>query len=236
MVTVDFCSYFAGIFKFLFNALKAKKGAISQELCHSLEFRLHQRRNVGIVSLLKYLQNKDLSGTSELPVATKKACISLLTNLFIQHFADDFDDHDGVENCGRSTDAVAVDADAVDIDGETERSYSGNFDDLSKQLNEAIQKETAPSSSSNMTSKREGMIKIIKHETTGFDRTSVLGENMNKVLSALKTIQSTSTESERVFSLAANIVTKRRSRLEDKSLNNICFLRSYFMRKKRQAA
>lgn len=228
-----FCSYFPGIFKFLFNALRATDGPISKGLFDSLQFRLKQRRNEDIISLMKYLQNKDLSGTPELPVTTKKACVVLLINLFTQYFADGFDDDaDGGAENGRS-------GDIVDMVGEMDQSHSANVDDLSKQLNEAIQKETAPSSSataSNMTSQRERMIKIIKHEITGFDKTSLLGENMIKVLSALKTIQSTSTESERAFSLAAGVVTKRRSRLGDRSLNNICFLRGFFLRKKRQLA
>lgn len=78
---------------------------------------------------------------------------------------------------------------------------------------------------------RPDMKKIIKQELTSFEASGVLGSVLTKMLFSLETIQPTSTESERVFSCASNICTKKRTRLSDKSLNAICFLKSYFINK-----
>lgn len=217
--------------KFLFNALKTSKEPISCELYERLQFRIQQRRNRDIVSLMKYLQNKDLLGTAELPTASKKVCTNLLLELFTKNFADDFNIENEINNAELST--YADDNDIVDRMERLPSPCTPDFD-LNKQLKEAIQKETALSVSTTTLDKRQEMAKIIKHEITGFEKTFILGENMKKVLTALKTIQSTSTESERAFSLAANVVTKRRSRLSDRSVNNICFLRNYFLQKQQQ--
>lgn len=59
----------------------------------------------------------------------------------------------------------------------------------------------------------------------------VITESLKTILDCLKTIQPTSTESERIFSLAGNIVSLRRHRLCDKSIDIICFLKSFFLNK-----
>ena len=48
----------------------------------------------------------------------------------------------------------------------------------------------------------------------------------------LKTIQTTSVESERGFSASGNIITKLRSYLEDETLDALCFLKAFFKKEK----
>lgn len=59
--------------QFLFDALKEQQGPIAQELYHSILKRVSERRNKDLVSLIKYMQNKDLKGSNELPLSSKKA-------------------------------------------------------------------------------------------------------------------------------------------------------------------
>ena len=55
---------------------------------------------------------------------------------------------------------------------------------------------------------------------------------LDKVFNRLKTVWSTSVESERAFPAASYLCTKIKSRLEDKSLDILAFLRCYFMKNK----
>ncbi|KAJ2946728.1 hypothetical protein O0L34_g12787 [Tuta absoluta] len=52
--------------------------------------------------------------------------------------------------------------------------------------------------------------------------------NLDLLYNALRTIMPTSTESERTFSVSGNFATKIRSRLSDKSLSSLVFLKHYF--------
>lgn len=70
----------------------------------------------------------------------------------------------------------------------------------------------------------------ITKEMNIFETTGVMSSNLKSIFDSLKSIPPTSTESERVFSLAGNIVTVRRQRLSDSNINMISFLKSYFMR------
>lgn len=59
-------------------------------------------------------------------------------------------------------------------------------------------------------------------------RTGELSERLLNLKSALATIPSSSTDSERVFSVAGRFVTKIRNRLTPRSLDNFTFGNSYF--------
>lgn len=102
--------------------------------------------------------------------------------------------------------------------------------DFAQMLAVAIEKETsAPTESS--SDRRSQLKKILQHEISGYEKNCVLGPNLQKLLSALKCIQPTSTESERVFSLAVNVCTKKRGRLSDQSIDHVVFLKSFFKNK-----
>lgn len=99
---------------------------------------------------------------------------------------------------------------------------------LNSRLNAAINKVLLPTNPNNAPDLK----KIMKQEISTFDVTNELGPHLTRILNSLKTIQPTSTESERAFSSSANFCTKRRARLSDKALNTLCFLKSFFLEKK----
>ncbi|GFW61209.1 DUF1758 domain-containing protein [Trichonephila clavipes] len=78
------------------------------------------------------------------------------------------------------------------------------------------------------TKKSTSFNKIMKQEMQLFDSTENPSPNIIKLCDALKTIPPTSVEAERAFSAAGFFVTKLRTRLNDKSINCLCFLKSYF--------
>ena len=65
-----------------------------------------------------------------------------------------------------------------------------------------------------------------------YDRHRIRSPLLNKFYDALCSVQPTSTQSERNFSLASGIATKIRAKLSSKKLNACCFLKSYFTNKK----
>lgn len=214
--------FHTGISKFLLNALKLQNSPIAKEFYHAMRVRINERRNKHIVSLIKYLHNKDLNSSEEMPLSSRKACANLACDLFINFF--ELDEVAASGSSGGTDDVVENSLDSSTADDDTQL-------DLTKMLSTAIDNETGAAKPSTSTSLHSDMKKLLQHEISGYEKNNVLGGNLQKILSALKSIQPTSTESERTFSLAENTCTKKKGRLSDKSLNNIVFLKSYFKRK-----
>ena len=74
------------------------------------------------------------------------------------------------------------------------------------------------------------LVKIIKREMEYFETVNVRGKYLGRAFEYLSTIQPTSVESERAFSVAGLFCTKIRSRLNDETLDALCLLRAHFLR------
>lgn len=70
--------------------------------------------------------------------------------------------------------------------------------------------------------------KWLKSEFSLFKNTGQRTENLQKLYNAILCIKPTSTDVERVFSVCTNFCTKIRSRLSDKSLQTLVFLKYYY--------
>ena len=77
----------------------------------------------------------------------------------------------------------------------------------------------------------ENKTKHIGKEFNVFEATGERTLHLNMLFQALMSLPPTSIESERAFSAAGLFVTKLRSSLSDKSINCLCFLKSYFKNK-----
>ena len=75
-------------------------------------------------------------------------------------------------------------------------------------------------------------MQVIKQEMNLFEATRKRPTKLELRFNALLSIPPTSVEAERAFFAAGLLVTKLRSRLSDKSLNVLIFLRSYYMKNK----
>ena len=69
---------------------------------------------------------------------------------------------------------------------------------------------------------------IVKREMSTFDAEGKRGTNLELTYEHLKTIRPTSVEHERAFPCAGQICTKIRSRLNNDTLDALCFLRAHF--------
>jgi hypothetical protein len=65
-----------------------------------------------------------------------------------------------------------------------------------------------------------------------FEATNKRQNNLYILFDALKTIKPSSVASERVFSISGNFVSKMRTKLNHRSVDILCFLKSYFLKKK----
>ena len=70
--------------------------------------------------------------------------------------------------------------------------------------------------------------KSLQSEMIHFENTGQRGESLEKLFQVLKNIVPTSVAAEQAFSVAASFITSRRSRLSDKSIDNLCFEKAYF--------
>ena len=78
-----------------------------------------------------------------------------------------------------------------------------------------------------------GILTQIKKEMSVFESTGERPACIEKVFRAVRSLPPTSTEAERAFSAAGLFLTKIRSSLSDRSIDNLCLLRKYFLNMKK---
>lgn len=185
---------------------------------------------------MKYLTNKDLTSTDELPTSSKRACINFGTDLFLKLFKPESVQPTTSNGSGMRSANLTPAGLPTPTQATSTSTALSHKDYLSEQLRFAINKEQAAISSTTTGSDTSWEIatkKELKLEFATYEQSNKLGQNLQALLlSALKTIQPTSVQCERNFSLSTNFCTKIKSRLNDKSLNNLCFLKSYFLQNK----
>lgn len=193
---------------FLVTKLENLNTPVSHEILDAVKQRINQRRNTGLTSLIKFLNNpSDWDSNSAFPLLSR-------SNLF--KFAKD--ECQGLvkwsSDCTRGANAAESNADKqaepTSIQDELDAFIEG-------QAGTSKQTTTKPSKSS-----------IIHKELSLFEMTGELTPGLKSLFNALKSIKPTSTDSERIFADASNVCTKKRTGLSDKSVHIICFLKSYF--------
>lgn len=200
-----------GIFEFLLNELKNLNTEISLKLLYALEERIQERRQVELATLLLYLQNpQNISSSAKkssvLSLASKTEIIKLsgkiLSRIFPNSYVETDSDEEQIEESTHQSNAFLKEA--------MEKS-------IHKFLEDPAEKLTNPTT--------------LKAEFSLFDATNKKTKNLDLLFDALKTIKPSSVATERVFSISGNIVSKIRTRLSHRSVDILCFLKSYFLRR-----
>jgi len=75
---------------------------------------------------------------------------------------------------------------------------------------------------------KKTLLAAVKTEMAVLESTGTRGRLLQQVYDWLLSIPPTSVEAERAFSAAGLLCSKIRSRLEDNTLDSLCFLRSYY--------
>ena len=202
-----------GILRFLFDVLGKQTSPVSQELYTALRYRLSERRQQDITSLIKFLHRSDeLENDAFFEMLSKKVMVklgkSLLTRLSISGDYDQEEKHD---------DDITVVEDVAVTEGS-----------LSSALETAISSSMRAPQDPNQC---QGF-KSLNQEFTVYEATGKRTQNLDGLYNHLLTIRPTSIDSERAFSNANNFVTRLRNRLSDRSINTLCFLKDYFTQHK----
>ena len=99
---------------------------------------------------------------------------------------------------------------------------------LVQKMEKRIKNQVKPASLTSATTGRTINLKTVQKELDLFDATGERTPRMLKIMRAIETIPPTSVEAERAFSAAGLFITKLRTRLNNRSVDALCFLRAYY--------
>lgn len=220
-------------FKFMFDSLSAINSSLSKEVRSALMKRILERRTE-LSDLIGYLHkglvvnsqitatNKNLNQTFNFPPISKSTILKLLLGIVNQMGL--WNQNTAVEE--RSNEILDLEVseaeeDLIEISDKSESS-------LQKKLDEAILKQKSYTATGKKPERAGDLTKCLKKEISLFEDEGVRGKYIQQIYNLLLTIRPTSIESERAFSAAGLILNKFRCRLDDKTLDALCFLRGHF--------
>ena len=191
-----------GVYKFLFEKLQPMQTNIAKKLIHAIKIRMDERRDPVLMTLIIYLQSGNISSSNaHFKYSSKNAAILFAVKVMEQIYPQMFEEEQ------ISNDSTSSDAD--DLIELTSPVAVG----LQKELQNAISSITEPKNCH--VSNRSKIDKYIelKKEFRQLDSFKKRSTTLDVLYNALITIRPTSTASERVFSTAGAIKTKRRTSL-----------------------
>ena len=211
-------------YEFIFNSLETNQTSLSNAMLQAVKKRLLERRNSDLIGLLKYLHDPELrydaDQTRFFLMSNDRTIFVTAKTLLLRLFqTEDTSSHTETTN---QTSPEAMQQDAVQTcfnrrqqEYETMQNYLKKYDVKQKQHSSAVAR---------------GNIRFqnLQEEIRVFELTGSRSDNLTLLYQALLTIPPTSVESERAFSVAGLFVTKLRSSLGDKSIDQLCFLKAYF--------
>ena len=214
-----------GALKFLFvklDELDSQGNAFSKPLSESLKKRIEARRNIPVTSLLHYLHNPDGYHTSvtspgDLPKASKASIQKLAIGLFNRLSCQEPGDHESQPTATQDEDDDVEMLDMPDVSDVPTASASLE-DQLQKYIDDSLEVTLPDTNLKSLSSE----FKVLENQKK---RTA----NLEHLYQALLTIKPSSVEAEHIFSVAGNFATKIRSRLSDRSLCALVFLKKYFI-------
>lgn len=205
-----------GAFEFLFDELSRINTPLSLEMLDKVKEEILKRRNKAIVSLLKFLQdpeslNENKYSFFEMP--TKKEIIKTASSVWNQYFLDQTKDSLG---------AALLD----------EQLLMDDQLSIEDRLGIAVKKRTSKAQPVGNVSSFDST-KLIKLEIDAYASSNVMPRSLDKIRNALLTIKPTSIKNEQNFSMSSNFLSKTRMRMGIKTLNNLCILKSHYIRKEK---
>lgn len=195
-----------------------KSGGIGRALRMKLE-RRHGERRTEMSTVLQYLHGrKD-------PI-NKSSVMMFVTELWNRLRLNPVQTQS--QPVVPTTDVSNV-VDSIEIEDDDEEIDGSELGSLKRQMDNAITTATARKSVSR--SRDQIPENRIKCEVDAFDSAGVRGEVLEKVYTLLLNVPPTSVESERAFSASALVCTKLRCRLNDNTVDALCFLKAFFQTK-----
>lgn len=198
-----------GVLKFLLSESREAQARhnsyLTENFVSALEKRFEDRREATINTLIMYLSNhSSLKSDHPLQLSTKSAAVKLGIEMMNRLFKN---------NDKQSTNPKP----------------SAQVTTISSTIQDRLKNSIG---SVQQVNQEAPVAENFKKLFDQYDRHHVRDPQLDQLFDALCSIQPTSTQSERNFSLAAGIATPKRSKLSSKKLNAICFLKSYFLNQK----
>lgn len=197
------------------SKLRAQKSSVSLELASSIKFRVMERRTE-LTKVLRYLHNRVYANEDEELADT-------ITRTEVQNFLKKMLTRTRIGT-------VVGDEESNDTpaneDFTVQPSAAATFKD---ELNEIMKKAMTPPTTEK-SKKSQTLLTTLRQEMKLFEDGGTRGYNLSLIYDYLLTVKPTSVESERAFSVSGYVCNKFRSRLSDSTLDDLCYLKSYFKR------
>lgn len=198
------------VLEFMFHKLQQNESNFSRQMFHALSVRIKERRNSKLSGLLRLLSGEDLED-STLDYPSRSELISYARDMYMKLFFE----------------AKAFESTSTSIVEDIEEPK------CKKSRAEELKEFLSPKTKSGLSlSTSNDVLNQLRREFSSLQSTGERPLLLEKIFKALKGIPPTSAEAERVFSAAGLFVTKLRSRLSDRSIDDLCFLRRFFLNKK----
>lgn len=191
------------VFLFIEKTLSKIQTPIATKILESMFIRINERRNCILVTSIMFLNSGIIpNNTKYIHYCTERKVKEYLSLVFSRHFPYRMQSENSSEAIISSVIAVPS-------------------------LYETLQ-STISSLEVNIKDSQDDMTTLL-NDLKIFEATRVRTEKVEKLFQALLTIRPTSTVCERVFSVSGNFNTKLRASLKYKTLNNLVFLKYYFL-------
>jgi hypothetical protein len=175
---------------------------VSKKLGKAVKSRYEARRNKPLISLARYLQDpKFLTKNQYFSYSTKTSIVAHAKQLMKRLYPEEYEESDDEDEIPAKKSKI---------------SFAEDLDDTLAAERE-VQKPKARYS--------------FASELKMFETNRLRTKNITNLFNAVLTIQATSSESERAFSISSKFCTKIRSRLSDESLHILVFLKYYLKRR-----
>lgn len=201
------------IIKFLLKEVSENDSLLSQNFCKHLVDRINSRRDPAFMSLVSYLNDRNaLSEPTVLKMCSKTAVTKLGIEIASRLFKQ-----------GADTVSDEEDEEPVEQQSQPQTSTSTSMHSrLMQAVNRGKKVATPNPNADNLYNNS------MRNAFTRYDQSGFKTIELENLYAALLTAPPTSTQSERNFSLAGAFVTKIRTRLGDKVVDPLSFLKSYF--------
>ncbi|KAG5672146.1 hypothetical protein PVAND_002299 [Polypedilum vanderplanki] len=192
-----------GTINFLLDELQLQENAFSSLFYNSLLRRISERRNDLLVHLLLYLKDgNQLASDKHFKSFSKSSIQKYGIELLQKYFKNISLDH----NLDVSHDQITYNLEIS----------------LAEKLKQSVAEYSMVQSSNDITPNN------FKKEFQLYERTKIRSPLLEQLYQSLMTIQPTSTQCERNFSVSNNVLSRNRRKMNDKTLSSICFLKSFF--------
>lgn len=213
---------------FMLTKLQEADSDISRKLRAALLIRMKERRT-DLSGLLQYLHNgrSNISEMDFIAVPSSAKCNSLITNLLQR-----LDASNHTATLAANSDQSFF-PDIVTVGIESNSSPKSDLMEVSLSVAEELDMIIKEGYAPMQPIRFETLTSKVQKEMSLFENGGKRGDYLERIYSYLMTIKPTSVESERAFSSAGQFITRIRSRMNDETLDELCFLKSYLQKYKK---